>query len=1177
MNYSLKYRKSIVEAKRAWDKIKSNDGEKTVINKKSDIAKSVIERQNDLKIYGGGIAILSKADGKPILLYSPEVQKHFGIKDDVAEYEYLHTPYQFDWVDKGFKNFIDLLFFVSRDTKYPEYVKKIQDTKKQNAFEYPFQFKLRDEYEILHCSSGEVLFFTLLWRLIVELAIKNNNLNIKYDKSLFNAEKCSQNWFSVFLKSKTFLDEKILIEKLIAATILDITNLSPKDRTLHKSALRAKKYFLDSIKCETKTDYIFEQLGLFNPKSLNELNKYVEYLFGSKFPKLTKSNADVFADKIILEFVKKVGLKSAKPTLKKLLITLHQEARFPVLPYYFLMLFDKKTELKEHIVFPLWYTFSPDTKYEYKKNKFESAVLHALYTIRPIWEVSDYKCKDWYTKENTIKSPNRHQGFENYLNDLFSLFASMSKPIIDKEYYAEEAKKNINIVKRQATKAAISQVMARNMSHNIGSHVLSRMIRWDDVLTKKQPYKSSLSKLWSFDPEKKEDYQIKFVQEQIIYFNSYLKTRMDFLADIATSTPTIQNTKQFKTELLKGFDDNRLLLNKISGITNFNFTIKVFKDNTELKEGDFPVSISNDVLGFHAFYIILENIIRNTAKHTYSKETKITDVVFKIDVQDINDADKSFYEITISDDCSQTGSVDIDKDELKKYKSILTNNTRKASRIEKLVFDQNDRLNRSILDDETNLLRQGAWGLIEMDVSAAYLRKIAQENVDDDKYQIPLTKVEKIDFLKDSKKEKFRIIEATEVDGKYLGYRFYIPKPKELLIIDGKGDTWDMLFSENPNALNEWKNEGILFLKGNNNTQDKWSFKSEISYPHELVLYLDAKSAKPTSMISKRIVTIKELEICFANYQKKRSPITGEKNLSELWNISKEQLIAEVWRAWVYKGLENKKLKFSEEDITYYDFLPDATNSNNSYEIILDPHGEHYEGKTNGEYREVFPKSQFEHLEKIISKVKPNLKEQIEKLKFIDSSMTNILVLDERIQELMLKEKYYPENNTKVFGGFLFKELWDNVNVYIPEKDKTEINLSEKNYANDYLKKIHSVISDKFFSGNRVKNPIDNSGADVRKCKGIDFIVIHLGVIEKILKGKGNDKKGATEIGQFVKELTNPYKGITVIITSGRGKPDNLPPDIPYLGYSIISQYLIENRFKSLFTQTLYSARPQNR
>jgi|GEM_PF-6394635 hypothetical protein len=37
-------------------------------------------------------------------------------------------------------------------------------------------------------------------------------------------------------------------------------------------------------------------------------------------------------------------------------------------------------------------------------------------------------------------------------------------------------------MQRQATKAAISQVMARNMSHNIGSHVLSRLVTPDRIL-----------------------------------------------------------------------------------------------------------------------------------------------------------------------------------------------------------------------------------------------------------------------------------------------------------------------------------------------------------------------------------------------------------------------------------------------------------------------------------------------------------------------------------------------------------------------------------------------------------------------------------------------------------------------------------------------------------------------
>ena len=46
-----------------------------------------------------------------------------------------------------------------------------------------------------------------------------------------------------------------------------------------------------------------------------------------------------------------------------------------------------------------------------------------------------------------------------------------------------------------------------------------------------------------------------------------------------------------------------------------------------------------------------------------------------------------------------------------------------------------------------------------------------------------------------------------------------------------------------------------------------------------------------------------------------------------------------------------------------------------------------------------------------------------------------------------------------------------------------------------------------------------------------------------------------------------------IIVTSGRGKPHNLPEKLRYLNFSIVSQYMIENRYKYLLTQAVTSAR----
>ncbi|MBK7683461.1 MAG: hypothetical protein IPJ26_13810 [Bacteroidetes bacterium] len=60
-----------------------------------------------------------------------------------------------------------------------------------------------------------------------------------------------------------------------------------------------------------------------------------------------------------------------------------------------------------------------------------------------------------------------------------------------------------------------------------------------------------------------------------------------------------------------------------------------FKDNQFCKETDFPVAIPNDVLGCQAFYNIIENVIRNTAKHATNTSIPIKE--FTINFREIDE------------------------------------------------------------------------------------------------------------------------------------------------------------------------------------------------------------------------------------------------------------------------------------------------------------------------------------------------------------------------------------------------------------------------------------------------------------------------------------------------------------------------------------------------------------
>jgi len=92
-----------------------------------------------------------------------------------------------------------------------------------------------------------------------------------------------------------------------------------------------------------------------------------------------------------------------------------------------------------------------------------------------------------------------------------------------------------------------------------------------------------------------------------------------------------------------------------------------------------------------------------------------------------------------------------------------------------------------------------------------------------------------------------------------------------------------------------------------------------------------------------------------------------------------------------------------------------------------------------------------------------------------------------------------------------------------------------------------------------------------------------MGIIEKLIVFQNlvqstYNKDDPADISKFIKDVfeIKDAKYDSLIITSGRGKPQNLPDDVRYINFSVVSQYMITLRNKYAFTEALYSARKQN-
>jgi hypothetical protein len=294
------------------------------------------------------------------------------------------------------------------------------------------------------------------------------------------------------------------------------------------------------------------------------------------------------------------------------------------------------------------------------------------------------------------------------------------------EYYNDI----LNEQKKLRMKDAVVAIMGRNMSHNIGSHVLWHL---GENLTKDS---SNIGK--------------------IKQFYTYLRERMGYIALIATERPcwgvdrSLQGTVDY-------FANMELLLNNIvltekvidKGCEyRFNPIVKKENENTLRAVFESP----HGSYGEHAFYVILENIIRNTIKHNRDKLSRVESenyISFYISADEPSNPKwkADYLEIGIRDNLNEY-SVDLEelKEDLQK-------------KADEDIFNEFGERNRRNL------------GFKEKRICAAFLRMIPQEGIDSEELKKKISVGEIPPLLKIDKKDD------------HLVHTIYLRKPKKALII----------------------------------------------------------------------------------------------------------------------------------------------------------------------------------------------------------------------------------------------------------------------------------------------------------------------------------------------------------------------------------------------------------
>lgn len=741
--------------------------------------------------------------------------------------------------------------------------------------------------------------------------------------------------------------------------------------------------------------------------------------------------------------------------------------------------------------------------------------------------------------------------------------------------------------RKQSVRSAIAQVMARNLSHNYGSHVLNHLLRavmGTFMFKEDGPYRCNYSK--SKDEKKETFLQIvRLIKEfdtdvsdikdlrikglinsfmpalkaavldisdcgvvkineltneslrQVVYLLNHIKCRVDYISDISFGAPMLHTSRRVYGDIFLELDRVSLLMNHISGLEdNFKYKIELTRlDNNGAGKklssaNDFQVAVPNDVVGTHAFYNILENIIRNTAKHASGQDNSEQVTTFHIDFSDI--LTKEEWAENIQEEAPCYYCVEI-------YDDIPMD----AIAAEDLVNAQNKRLNDPVFEGERP--RSHSLGLVEMEASAAYLRKLDSSAIDDEQYHVinKIQNSELYEMYKDlyfNQYGQFNLLKAIMKparEGKYyFGYRFFMLRPQEVLIV-GDGLT----------ALHK-PEEGVWVV-------EKGKFEYELNngrvFNHEFVVYNGKDN---------------EVKVLVENNKTALSPRVLELDATQ-WlkpKASSQTIIDQCWNQWnknndarwplrffsfsfdseknmstaVYKHHLNSKIDRKDiEKCHYAEAMSSAALEKlpNFSKMVPDEKGA----------RDVVNYAIGDFINDDIStEIWPKGLTITDYFKNRESVNNRILVIDERIQDAASKYNYGKGTCVLPYAVF-YDKMW----VTVPNEENDKINLAEKDFD-----KIKGAVKD-YITKELEKTPYD-------------FMLIHYGILERIFKNDNDDWK--ENMNHFLEKLPQRTR---IVITSGRGVPGGLPKNVGFVSLSSVASALIEYKSKYLINSLMYAAR----
>jgi hypothetical protein len=751
--------------------------------------------------------------------------------------------------------------------------------------------------------------------------------------------------------------------------------------------------------------------------------------------------------------------------------------------------------------------------------------------------------------------------------------------------------------------AAMTAIIARNLSHNIGSHVLSRWINTLNKLLeiKKVDKLKNITDRENYDQIVEEIGQDKFIRLLPELYKSlerskplfqYIQHRMDFIATVATSTPSSEMTMDFKKDVLNPFTDkerNKVILENIAASEGFNNIIFEENDIT-LPENCKRVSIPNGIIGTHAIYSILENFIRNAAKH-YKGEEKGNELKIGIELkipnrvklngkpkngnekqkkwkfdyisnvlnikEDENDKNKQTYMLTKGEQGKIKSLFDKEEDKKalerffyihERYIKLRIWDVREGSCNAKVLEDLRGFLNRKgvkskgRLVNEDGVINSDGWGIKEMVVSSNFLRKNSPEKLigDLDGNEPSVMEIicnddpDEISCKNDETTKCNKTCHRSDNHKDRLGIRLYLRRPKDMCII-----------SEEKVAIDKDKFE-IEYRKDVKVDKDK---RLTEDIPHRLLFVNKSKKKyyEEDPMAPMRIMTYK-------------NNVNNVKNVDDKFYLERyEEFIKEL--GGYVNGKELPKLSYcgggQEFEVEYdnnknliknIDNLSDYANNKNKDNIILF----YYHADEPEERENVLNLLKNEKYFQPVSGKYASIKSKLGTLptdewyerhfllELIESVLTRVLIIDERVSDFADNEAFHDKS---------VREILENMRTDCLQMDNEDITYDS---IQKELEKIKAL--------NSQKNCTQGKTLSAYK---YHFLVIHQGILDKIKKSNGDPTK-------LIEMIDHRW----MVIDSGRGVPKELKEseEARFVETSALLK-MLEEYDKHGLAQTLFSLR----